>query len=164
MARENAFRGEMAWASNMYESNIVFDGTNHNLVEIFPQFKFDGLEYASSEHLYQSLKATNDADKELIRTAPNAHHAKQLSRTIFARMDWDNVKVEAMRLALGLKFYQHPDLLLKLINTGNTLLVETNWWGDKFWGVCGGVGQNWLGRLLMELRMHNRFLARNFGD
>lgn len=154
MARENAFRGEMAWASNMHECHIVFDDVNSNLEEIFPQFKFDGLEYASSEHLYQSLKATNNTDKELIRTAPNAHHAKQLSRTIFARMDWDSVKVEAMRLALCLKFYQHPDLLLKLINTGNTPLVETNWWGDKFWGVCGGVGQNWLGRLLMELRMH----------
>ena len=31
-------------------------------------------------------------------------------------------------------------------------LVEGNTWGDRFWGVCGGVGLNWLGRLLMQVR------------
>lgn len=160
MAKEEAFRGDMAWASNMYEVPITFDDTKHNLREIFPQFKFDGLEYPSSEHLYQSLKATNEEDKELIRTAPNSHHSKQLARTIFCRVDWDSVKVEAMRLSLYLKFYQHPDLLLKLIETGRTPLIETNWWGDKFWGVCNGVGENWLGRLLMELRTHSKLLLR----
>ena len=25
-------------------------------------------------------------------------------------------------------------------------------WGDRFWGVCSGRGQNMLGRILMEIR------------
>ncbi len=160
MNKEVAFRGEMSWASNMHEASITFDDKKHNLREIFPQFKFDGLEYPSSEHLYQSLKATNEEDKENIRMASNPHNAKKVAREVFCRMDWDSVKVEAMRLALYLKFYQHPDLLLKLIETGRTPIVEINWWGDKFWGVCNGVGENWLGRLLMELRAHSKLLLR----
>jgi predicted NAD-dependent protein-ADP-ribosyltransferase YbiA (DUF1768 family) len=25
-------------------------------------------------------------------------------------------------------------------------------WGDRFWGVCNGVGENMLGKLLMQVR------------
>ena len=160
--RTAAFHGEMSWASNMYEAPITFDDTKHNLREIFPQFKFDCRQYGSSEHLYQSFRATNEEDKELIRTAKTPHESKKLARTIFSRMDWPVVKVEAMRLALYLKFYQHPDLLLKLVETGRKPIVEVNWWGDKFWGVCDKTneGENWLGRLLMELRAHSELLLR----
>lgn len=31
-------------------------------------------------------------------------------------------------------------------------IIEDNHWGDTFWGVCGGVGENHLGRLLEEIR------------
>jgi len=160
--RVSAFSGEMEWASNMYPCPITFDDTKHNLREIFPQFKFDGLEYPSSEHLYQSLKATNENDKEFVRTAPSPKMAKKIGGEIFERMDWGSVKVEAMRLCLYLKFYQHPDLLTKLLDTGNEPIVEVNWWNDKFWGVCDKTneGDNWLGRLLMELRTHSKLLLR----
>jgi predicted NAD-dependent protein-ADP-ribosyltransferase YbiA (DUF1768 family) len=40
----------------------------------------------------------------------------------------------------------------KLLDTGTQTLVEGNWWGDVFWGVCKGVGSNHLGKLLMKLR------------
>lgn len=157
---EVAFSGEKRWLSNMWETLIIFEGNKNNLQKIFPQFKFDGLEYGSAEHLYQSLKATNDEDKELIRTAPTPDASKRVGRKVFSRMDWDSVKVEAMRLTLYLKFYQNPELLLKLVETGNEELVEVNWWHDTFWGVdCHtGDGENWLGRLLMELRTHSKLL------
>lgn len=60
--------------------------------------------------------------------------AKKYGGETFERMDWNSVKVEAMRLCLYLKFYQHPDLLLKLIETGREPIVEVNWWNDRFWG------------------------------
>jgi len=31
-------------------------------------------------------------------------------------------------------------------------LEETNTWGDKYWGVCNGEGENQLGKLLMKIR------------
>jgi predicted NAD-dependent protein-ADP-ribosyltransferase YbiA (DUF1768 family) len=36
--------------------------------------------------------------------------------------------------------------------TGDEELVEGNWWNDTFWGVCNGVGENNLGKLLMKIR------------
>ena len=40
----------------------------------------------------------------------------------------------------------------KLIDTGDIELVEVNSWGDTFYGVCNGVGENHLGKLLMKIR------------
>ena len=56
-----------------------------------------------------------------------------------------------MRQLLMTKFAWpgEQDLLLK---TGTAELIEGNWWGDTFWGVFNGAGQNHLGRLLMEVR------------
>lgn len=31
-------------------------------------------------------------------------------------------------------------------------LIEGNTWGDTFWGVCRGKGENNLGKILMRLR------------
>lgn len=159
---QGTFSGEMAWASNFYDAPIVFDDTKHNLRDIFKQFKFDTLEYPSSEYLYQSLKTTNETDKEFVRTSTTNAMAKKNGRKIMSRMDWDYVKVDAMRLCLYLKFYQHPDLMVKLLETGNKPLIEYNDWNDTFWGICSRTneGENWLGRLLMDLRNHIKMITQ----
>jgi predicted NAD-dependent protein-ADP-ribosyltransferase YbiA (DUF1768 family) len=57
-----------------------------------------------------------------------------------------------MRELLREKFWQEPERSV-LLATGDVELIEGNWWGDQFWGQCPvGKGENWLGRLLMELR------------
>ncbi|NWN81082.1 NADAR family protein, partial [Bacillus sp. (in: firmicutes)] len=40
----------------------------------------------------------------------------------------------------------------KLLQTGESILIEGNTWGDKIWGVCNGVGENKLGKILMKVR------------
>lgn len=45
----------------------------------------------------------------------------------------------------------------KLLATGGQELIEGNRWHDTFWGRCvcercKGTGQNWLGRLIMQVR------------
>jgi predicted NAD-dependent protein-ADP-ribosyltransferase YbiA (DUF1768 family) len=50
------------------------------------------------------------------------------------------------------KFSQNPKLARKLLATGGRYLEETNWWGDKVWGVYRGDGQNLLGKILMDTR------------
>ena len=39
-----------------------------------------------------------------------------------------------------------------LLDTGDLYIEETNSWGDTFWGVCEGKGQNVLGNILMGIR------------
>lgn len=52
---------------------------------------------------------------------------------------------------LRLKF-EIPAIAEDLLDTGDQRLVEGNVWGDRYWGVCDGVGENWLGELLMQVR------------
>lgn len=63
-----------------------------------------------------------------------------------------------MRKGLEAKFSQNSDLAVKLIETHPKLLQEGNRWSDSFWGYDFKThwGENWLGRLLMDLR--NRIL------
>jgi predicted NAD-dependent protein-ADP-ribosyltransferase YbiA (DUF1768 family) len=68
------------------------------------------------------------------------------------RPDWREVREEVMEVGLRQKFRQNPELLQKLLDTGDAYLEEGNTWNDRYWGVCRGVGQNKLGHLLMKLR------------
>jgi ribA/ribD-fused uncharacterized protein len=69
-------------------------------------------------------------------------------------------RINIMRQLLQSKFKQNPLLWAKLKATGNRLLIENNTWGDIFWGTSGTppVGENNLGKLLMELRNNNIIL------
>jgi len=80
--------------------------------------------------------------------------AKKLGKSIELRPDWEEIKIEVMRELLRQKFdiTKHYDLWLELHMTKPDELVEGNWWGDTFWGVCKGKGENHLGKLLMEIR------------
>lgn len=136
----NKFRGEYAWLSNMFLAPIALEG------EVYP----------SSENLYQAAK-TEDTDihKQMQTVTPS--QAKRMSRTFEWREDWDAEKNEVMEHVLVLKFTQHPDLAQKLIETGDELLIEGNWWHDNYWGSCecprcGNQGMNYLGQILMTIR------------
>ncbi|MCH7737275.1 MAG: NADAR family protein [Chloroflexi bacterium] len=48
--------------------------------------------------------------------------------------------------------FRDPVLRQMLLDTGDLELVEGNNWGDRFWGRVSGVGDNHLGRLLMQVR------------
>ena len=50
------------------------------------------------------------------------------------------------------KFTQNLDLKKKLLETEDSLLIETNNWNDTYWGVCRNKGQNNLGKILMKIR------------
>ena len=68
--------------------------------------------------------------------------------------EWNGYqKFNLMRPLLKKKFdNNHPELQQKLLATGDEELVEGNYWGDTIWGVCEGVGENHLGKMLMEIR------------
>ena len=117
----------------------------------------NGVEYSTSEHYYQCMKFDGvDEDlKNWVKNAPTPHMAFKATRAIGEdkwRKDWKEVNVDIMRTAVYAKFMQHPDLETKLIDTGNAVLIE-NSPVDSFWG-CGkdGDGENWLGKILMEVR------------
>lgn len=103
------------------------------------------------EHHYQAAKTDDPVWASRILNAPTPAAAKKLGREAPMRPTWDGEKVAVMLALLRVKFLW-PDLAQRLLDTGDAELVEGNWWGDRFWGVCNGVGENNLGRLLMQVR------------
>lgn len=120
--------------------------------------RYEGRDYSTVEHGYQASKTHDPGEKEWIRSAPSPGMAKWMGsregwqgRRITLRPDWEEVRLEVMMELLEIKF-QHTALRERLVGTGERELEHGNVHGDVFWGVCRGVGTNWLGRLLMTLR------------
>lgn len=82
-------------------------------------------------------------------TTPAA--ARRLGQAPNMREDWDAIKYAVM-LDLNCQKFMNPRLQTMLMQSGSAYLEETNHWGDTYWGVCNGVGQNNLGKILMEIR------------
>ena len=114
--------------------------------------RFDGQAYPTVEHAYQAAKAVRTEQREAIRTAVTPREAKQLGRVVQRREDWEAIKVNVMRNFLRQKFCRVSQYTELLLSTKDAELIEWNTWGDRFWGRCAGEGENWLGRLLMEIR------------
>lgn len=114
-------------------------------------FDVDGITYLNSEAAFHAYKSTNIGVRKVFgNLSPSI--AKHFGRQIELRPDWEDIKLDIMRKVVDAKFSQNPNLRTALLRTGDAMLVEGNTWGDKFWGVCDGTGENHLGQILMELR------------
>lgn len=111
------------------------------------------MHFISAEHAYQAAKSLDPQDWANISSIETPGGAKRAGTKLKLRPDWDEIKLDVMRVILEAKFTQNPNLMSALIDTGDEELIEGNYWGDTYWGVCKGVGQNHLGKLLMELRL-----------
>jgi len=129
------FQGEYRWLSNFWPATVMLDG----------------ICYPSVEHAYVAAKSLDPDFRWKVSDCAKPGDAKRLGRRAVLRPDWDDVKLTVMENLLAQKF-TNPGLKNKLIATGTADLVEGNKWGDTFWGVCNGKGDNHLGRLLMALR------------
>lgn len=78
--------------------------------------------------------------------------AKKTGKKIELISDWEKVKLSVMFEVVFAKFSQNEELKQKLLATGNEELVEGNNWGDTFWGMINGVGENHLGKILVKVR------------
>jgi N-glycosidase YbiA len=134
----SSFTGDYRFLSNFYPSDV----------------ELDGIVYPSVEHAYQAAKTLDKEERKVFhkRPLPSAAEAKKLGRKSSLRSDWEGVKLQVMEDLLVQKF-AHKELQEQLLATGQSLLVEGNWWGDSFWGVDNKKGgQNHLGKLLMKIR------------
>lgn len=134
----NEFVGEYRFLSNFYPAIVEMDG------EIYP----------TVEHAYQAAKTTIQKIRSQIRSKSTPGGAKRLGdnrKFVTLRPDWEYIRVSTMENLVRQKF-QNQDLKAMLVATGDQELVEGNSWNDTFWGVCRGVGDNNLGKILMKIR------------
>ena len=146
----------------------LFKDDNGFLSNFFPcHIVLDGVQYPSVEHAFQAAKATwNDKHtyvdfsgnkvtilaRDYIKIARTPGEAKRRGKRIKLRQDWENMKLEVMESLVRQKFDNDWYLAERLVKTGNAELIENNWWGDTFWGMSSGKGENNLGKILMRIR------------
>ena len=129
-----------------------FDGQWRFLSNFWPAVvEHDGVLFPTVEHAYQAAKTSDAGQREWIRSSATAGIAKQRGKKVNLRSDWNDAKLTVMEDLLRQKFAE-LGLGMKLLSSGDAELVEGNWWHDSFWGVCNGIGENHLGRLLMKIR------------
>jgi ribA/ribD-fused uncharacterized protein len=113
---------------------------------------FEGINFPSTEHAYVAAKTLDlELRKEISQRTNTAGQVKRLGRALTLRPDWEEIKIDVMHDLLMQKFAREPFRSL-LLSTKDSYLEETNHWGDVVWGVCNGVGENNLGKLLMKIR------------
>jgi ribA/ribD-fused uncharacterized protein len=117
--------------------------------------EFDGIKYRSAEAAFQAQKL-EDKEKRKEYAGLSGKNAKARGRRAQLRPDWESSKLKVMEDILRAKFGQNPELMRQLIATGDADISEGNSWGDTYWGVSGGVGENNLGKLLMKIRAENQ--------
>ncbi len=120
--------------------------SNYHICDI----EYEGLKYSSSEAAYQAAKSTDNEVRSKF-TSLYPPESKKFGYQIELRSDWANVKDGIMDDILKIKF-SNEELRALLLSTGSKHLEETNYWNDTYWGVCDGVGENKLGKALMNLR------------
>ena len=127
--------------------------------------EIDGIQFKSSEHLFQTLKF---ATPESITAVYQSNNAKMTAKHYqklggHRREDWEQILVDVMKFCLHQKYLQCPEFRQELDSTQGYNIVElqdrkndkessrANGWGVKTKGE-NYEGANIKGRLLMELR------------
>ena len=135
------------WLGNMSPFPIVYNGET----------------YRTSEALFQALRFQDGDILQLIRDQTSPMAVKMVLKKHRDKMvvePMSSEDVDNMRLVLRLKLEQHPELKEKLAATAPDDIIEdcTNRprGSGLFWGAAlkddHWVGDNWLGKLWMELR------------
>lgn len=141
---------------HFYRSNEKPFGVFSNLFR--SKVEFEGRIFPTAEHAYQAGKASKEAVREWILSAPTPALAAMAAHGLYTWdivPNWSKIKFDRMRQVLKAKFTQHEELKALLLSTGSKRLVEAGRVDNavnRLWGEVNGRGQNMLGVLLMELR------------
>lgn len=124
--------------------------------------EFEGEVFATSEHAYQAGKARKPEVRRWLMEAPSPSLLAMAAHGLYywdVAPGWSKFKFDRMRRVLAAKYTQHADLQVLLLSTGEDQLIETATVDNevnRLWGEVNGVGQNMLGKMLMDLRSELR--------
>jgi hypothetical protein len=139
---------EFGWLSNM---------SAHRL-------KVEDVWYHTCEHYFQCLRFDDRIVRGEIGSVKSPMRAKMVAKKYKEKMvvvPRSEEDLEAMRQVIRFKVQMHPNLQRELVGQNpDSVIIEdcTHRGGEsaKFWGMIKSgdvwVGQNWLGRLWMDLR------------
>ena len=139
----DAFEGDHRFLSNFHPSPVTYEK----------------VQYSTIEHAYQAAKTLDEGERTAIHNATTPGKAKRLGAKATLRPDWRQINMDLMQDLINQKFVVGSELAESLLSTGDAELIEGNDWGDTFWGICDGKGENHLGEMLMKRRETLKLLA-----
>lgn len=144
----------------VYKTKEAFGGLS-NMASGYP-LHINGVRILTTEALYQACRFPHmpEVQREIIgQHSPMTAKMKSKPHRNTSRPDWDEVRHKIMRWCLRVKLAQNYEEFGRLLlSTCDKSIVEQSrkddFWGAKLADEAGDtlVGQNVLGRLLMELR------------
>lgn len=144
----------------VYKTKEDFGGLS-NMASGYP-LQINGVRILTTEALYQACRFPHvpEVQREIIgQHSPMTAKMKSKPHRNDSRPDWDEVRHKIMRWCLHVKLAQnYAEFGRLLLATRDRPIVEQSrkddYWGAKLADEAGDIliGQNVLGRLLMELR------------
>ncbi|MHB1655045.1 MAG: NADAR family protein [Burkholderiales bacterium] len=144
----------------VYKTKEDFGGLS-NMASGYP-LQINGVRILTTEALYQACRFPHlpEVQREIIgQHSPMTAKMKSKPHRKGSRPDWGDVRYKLMRWCLRVKLAQNYEEFGRLLlATGDRPIVEQSrkddYWGAKLAGEVDDtlIGQNVLGRLLMELR------------
>lgn len=144
----------------VYKTKEDFGGLS-NMASGYP-LQVNGIRILTTEALYQACRFPHmpEIQREIIgQHSPMTAKMKSKPYRKDSRPDWDDVRYKVMRWCLRVKLAQNYEEFGRLLlATRDRPIVEQSrkddYWGAKLADESGDtlIGQNVLGRLLMELR------------
>ena len=136
------FRDEFWFLSNLYNAPVTYQN----------------ITYPNAEAAFQAQKQVLvDANLRLdhfqnMNGVDAKRQGKRIKMSPEQIWQWDRMKDKVMYEVVKAKFSQNQYLKGRLLQTNDMPLVEENGWHDRYWGVCNGIGENQLGKILMRVR------------
>ncbi|MCC5099189.1 NADAR family protein [Xanthomonas campestris] len=143
----------------VHKTKDSFGGLS-NMAGGFP-LRINGFRIPTSEALYQACRFPDlpDVQREIIaQHSPMTAKMKGKPHRAATRSDWDTVRHNVMRWCLRVKLAQHYMEFGRLLLASKEKPIVEQSRKDEYWGAIPTqdgqtlVGENVLGRLLMELR------------
>ena len=146
---------DMALVEEISSAVLFYEG-RYYMYSNFSAFavEIDGNVCPTAEHAYQMRKFTDVKLKQQVLEARSAHDAKKIARRNdqFKRKDWHIIKLPTMEEVVHAKLLQHEFIQVKLLKTGERLIVEDSP-TDSFWGRGPDWrGENNLGKIWVRQR------------
>lgn len=136
------FKGKYCWLSNFF------------LDEKLKIYCTNGILYHSVECAYQASRTNSNGVRKRISEMTSLEAYLFGKRGLIEnKKNFNDDKMIIMLNLLEQKFRQEP-FKSKLLKTEDKEIIYENEYGDSFWGTCRGVGENILGKTIMNIRKH----------
>lgn len=161
---QDSIRTYQASNSIIFKKNNEIYGDLSNMSMKYP-LEINNVKILNTEALYQACRFPHLVDlqtKIILEKSPMKVKMISNANKKYSREDWDDVKLKVMKWCLNLKLAQNFISFGHILDSTKDLSIVENSSKDNYWGAIPNedgsiyVGQNALGRLLMQLREEYR--------